>query len=61
MKSMRQVVTKFNISHWVKIFMNRLKEVKAMQARYGLEMKFDSVPELVERFGLRPPAMPAPK
>ncbi len=32
--------------------------VKAMQARYGLEMKFDSVPGLVERFGLRPPAAP---
>jgi quercetin dioxygenase-like cupin family protein len=35
------------------------EDVKKMQARYGLEMKFDSVPELVERFGLRPP--PAPK
>lgn len=28
---MRQLVTKFNISHWVKIFMDRLKEVKLMQ------------------------------
>ena len=27
--------------------------IKAMQARYGLEMNFESVPGLVERFGLR--------
>ena len=32
--------------------------VKATQARYGLEMKFDSVPELVERFGLAAPPKP---
>ncbi|SDH55885.1 bifunctional alpha,alpha-trehalose-phosphate synthase (UDP-forming)/trehalose-phosphatase [Chitinophaga filiformis] len=31
MKQMRQVVTKFNISHWVKLFMDRLKEVKQLQ------------------------------
>lgn len=35
-----------------------LDAVMAMQARYGLEMKFESIPELVERFGLRPPVMP---
>ena len=34
------------------------EDVKKMQARYGLEMKFESVPELVERFGLRPPPTP---
>jgi len=28
---MRQLVGKFNISHWVKIFMDRLREVKVMQ------------------------------
>jgi len=28
---MRQLVAKFNIRHWVKIFMDRLKEVKLMQ------------------------------
>ena len=38
--------------------MPELDAVMAMQARYGLEMKFESIPELVERFGLRPPAMP---
>lgn len=31
MTQMRQVVTKFNISHWVKLFMMRLNEVKQMQ------------------------------
>lgn len=31
MKQMRQVVAKFNISHWVKLFMTRLNEVKGLQ------------------------------
>jgi trehalose 6-phosphate synthase/phosphatase len=31
MKQMRQVVAKFNISHWVKLFMDRLQEVKQIQ------------------------------
>ncbi len=31
MRSMRQLIAKFNINHWVKIFMDRLKEVKQMQ------------------------------
>ncbi|RCH54798.1 bifunctional alpha,alpha-trehalose-phosphate synthase (UDP-forming)/trehalose-phosphatase [Mucilaginibacter hurinus] len=31
MRLMRQVVSKFNISHWVRIFMERMKEVKQMQ------------------------------
>ncbi|NCD71939.1 bifunctional alpha,alpha-trehalose-phosphate synthase (UDP-forming)/trehalose-phosphatase [Mucilaginibacter agri] len=31
MVQMRQNVSKFNISHWVKIFMDRLSEVKQMQ------------------------------
>jgi len=31
MKSMKDIVMKFNISHWVKLFMNRLKEVKQQQ------------------------------
>ena len=38
MKQMRQVVAKFNITHWVKIFMDKLSEVKllqrSMQTRY---------------------------
>ena len=31
MKMMKDIVTKFNISHWVKLFMSRLTEVKQMQ------------------------------
>ncbi|HTD97957.1 MAG TPA: bifunctional alpha,alpha-trehalose-phosphate synthase (UDP-forming)/trehalose-phosphatase, partial [Mucilaginibacter sp.] len=31
MQQMRQMVSKFNISHWVKIFMDKLKEVKQLQ------------------------------
>lgn len=31
MKAMRQVVFKFTVSHWVKVFMERLSEVKIMQ------------------------------
>ena len=31
MQQMRQLVSKFNIKHWVKIFMERLKEVKTLQ------------------------------
>lgn len=31
MQAMRQIVAKFNISHWVKIFMDKLKEVKQIQ------------------------------
>ncbi|RYF85301.1 MAG: trehalose-phosphatase, partial [Chitinophagaceae bacterium] len=31
MKMMKEIVMKFNVSHWVKMFMSRLHEVKAMQ------------------------------
>lgn len=31
MKMMKEIVMKFNISHWVKLFMDRLNEVKQMQ------------------------------
>src|SRR5690606_33243188 len=31
MKAMREAVFKFNIAHWVRIFMSRLQEVKQMQ------------------------------
>jgi trehalose 6-phosphate synthase/phosphatase len=38
MQQMRQMVSKFNISHWMKIFMDKLKEViqlqRSMQTRY---------------------------
>jgi trehalose 6-phosphate synthase/phosphatase len=44
MKSMQQIVSKFNISHWVKLFMARLQEVKQLQQsmlarRMSLEMQ----------------------
>ncbi|HEY4323361.1 MAG TPA: bifunctional alpha,alpha-trehalose-phosphate synthase (UDP-forming)/trehalose-phosphatase [Mucilaginibacter sp.] len=39
MQSMRQIVAKFNISHWVNVFMDKLKEVKqyqrSMQTRHA--------------------------
>ncbi|HRE52089.1 MAG TPA: bifunctional alpha,alpha-trehalose-phosphate synthase (UDP-forming)/trehalose-phosphatase [Flavitalea sp.] len=31
MQLMKEIVMKFNVSHWVKLFMTRLKEVKQMQ------------------------------
>lgn len=31
MKQMRELVSKYNVSHWVKVFMERLEEVKRMQ------------------------------
>jgi len=31
MTQMRQIVAKFNISHWVKVFMDKLSEVKQLQ------------------------------
>ena len=38
MQQLRQMVSKFNISHWVKVFMDKLQEVKqlqrSMQTRY---------------------------
>jgi len=44
MKQMQQIVSKFNISHWVKLFMARLQEVKQLQQsmlarRMSLEMQ----------------------
>lgn len=51
MKMMKDIVMKFNISHWVKMFMNRLTEVKQMQqsmyakrinsaTRYSIKRKY---------------------
>ncbi|MBL7699950.1 MAG: bifunctional alpha,alpha-trehalose-phosphate synthase (UDP-forming)/trehalose-phosphatase [Chitinophagaceae bacterium] len=53
MKMMKDIVMKFNISHWVKLFMNRLTEVKQMQqsmyakrinssTRYNIKRKYAS-------------------
>ena len=38
-----------------------LDAVRKVQASYGLEMKFESIPELVARFGLRMPPIPPPQ
>ncbi len=47
MGQMRQMVSKFNISHWVKIFMDKLKEViqlqRSMQTRYISQITMQSI------------------
>ena len=47
MTQMRQIVSKFNIGHWVKIFMDKLNEVKqlqrSMQTRYVTENTEQSI------------------
>lgn len=46
--SMRQLIHKFNISHWVKIFLDRLKEVKAMQKSLMARAVVDSTREHIK-------------
>ncbi|MCO4294411.1 bifunctional alpha,alpha-trehalose-phosphate synthase (UDP-forming)/trehalose-phosphatase [Solitalea sp. MAHUQ-68] len=36
MRSMRDIVSRFNIHHWVKLFMNRLEEVKVLQRKLSV-------------------------
>ena len=52
MQQMRQMVTKFNITHWVKIFMDKLNEVKllqrSMQTRY---ISAGTEQSIVNRYG----------
>lgn len=50
MKAMREVVFKFNIKHWVKIFMARLQDVKKMQAASRAKLVSE---ELERRIGER--------
>jgi trehalose 6-phosphate synthase/phosphatase len=48
---MRQLVAKFNISHWVKIFMDRLKEVKLMQrSMQARHVSFATEQSIVNRY-----------
>jgi trehalose 6-phosphate synthase/phosphatase len=51
MKQMRQMVIKFNVSHWVKIFLDKLKEVKqlqrSMQTRY---VGFSTEQSIINRY-----------
>jgi len=52
MQQMRQMVAKFNITHWVKIFMDKLNEVKllqrSMQTRY---ISAGTEQSIVNRYG----------
>ncbi|MGZ3943561.1 MAG: bifunctional alpha,alpha-trehalose-phosphate synthase (UDP-forming)/trehalose-phosphatase [Mucilaginibacter sp.] len=52
MKQLRQAVAKFNISHWVKVFMDKLAEVKqlqrSMQTRYAGHSTEQSI---ISRYG----------
>ncbi|POY37366.1 bifunctional alpha,alpha-trehalose-phosphate synthase (UDP-forming)/trehalose-phosphatase [Solitalea longa] len=36
MRSMREIVSRFNIHHWVKVFMNRLEDVKVLQRKLSV-------------------------
>ncbi|WP_183559417.1 bifunctional alpha,alpha-trehalose-phosphate synthase (UDP-forming)/trehalose-phosphatase [Mucilaginibacter sp. SP1R1] len=48
---MRQLVAKFNISHWVKIFMDRLKEVKLMQrSMQSRHVSFSTEQSIINRY-----------
>ncbi len=50
MKMMKDIVTKFNISHWVKLFMNRLAEVKQMQSSMYAKRIGHSTRQNIKRF-----------
>ncbi|QES87945.1 bifunctional alpha,alpha-trehalose-phosphate synthase (UDP-forming)/trehalose-phosphatase [Rhizosphaericola mali] len=49
MVKMRQIIEKFNIVHWVKIFMEKLREVKKLQTSF----KTKSIAENMERLRAR--------
>lgn len=51
MEPMRQLVAKFNITHWVKIFMDRLKEVKQLQrSMQTRHVSFATEQSIVKRY-----------
>lgn len=50
MKMMRDIVMKFNISHWVKLFMERLNEVKLMQQSMYAKRINHSTRQNIKRF-----------
>jgi trehalose 6-phosphate synthase/phosphatase len=51
MRQMRQLVAKFNISHWVKIFMDKLKEVKQMQrSMQTRHVSFSTEQSIINRY-----------
>ncbi|MFC6103640.1 bifunctional alpha,alpha-trehalose-phosphate synthase (UDP-forming)/trehalose-phosphatase [Olivibacter domesticus] len=48
MKAMRNVVFKFNIKHWVKIFMNRLEDVKRIQRNSMANLVKSSIKQTIQ-------------
>jgi len=51
MRQMRALVSKFNILHWVKIFMDRLKEVKQMQrSMQTRHVSFGTEQSIIKRY-----------
>lgn len=51
MTSMRQIVAKFDISHWVKIFMDKLIEVKEMQnSMYARRLNDTTRQQIIQTF-----------
>ncbi len=50
MKMMKDIVTKFNINHWVKLFMTRLMEVKQMQQSMYAKRISSSTRQNIMRF-----------
>lgn len=50
MTMMKEIVTKFNIGHWVKLFMNRLTEVKQMQQSMYAKRISQSTRQNIKRF-----------
>jgi len=48
MKAMRNVVFKFNIKHWVKIFMNRLEDVKRIQRNSMANLVKSSIKQSIQ-------------
>lgn len=51
MTSMRQIVEKFDISHWVKIFMDKLIEVKEMQnSMYARRLNDTTRQQIIQSF-----------
>jgi len=51
MQQMRELITKFNVTHWVKIFMERLKEVKQMQrSMQTRHVSFGTEQSIIKRY-----------
>ncbi len=50
MQKMREIVQKFDIEHWVKIFMAKLKEVKALQESFTTRSIEKYIPQLTADF-----------